>query len=68
MFITVILPLFPSGVNSAISLRVNPSPKIFSITFSVWVVTDWLVFNLLNLRPADTVMGVKTVLAYTVFF
>lgn len=31
-----------SGVNSAMSFREKPSPKIFSIMSSVWVVTDWL--------------------------
>ena len=34
-----------SGVNSAMSFREKPSPKIFSIMFSVWVVTDWLFFS-----------------------
>ena len=34
-----------SGENSAMSFREKPSPKIFSIMFSVWVVTDWLFFS-----------------------
>jgi hypothetical protein len=34
-----------SGVNSAMSFREKPLPKIFNIMFSVWVVTDWLFFS-----------------------
>ena len=34
-----------SGVNSAMSFSEKSSPKIFSIMFSVWVVTDWLFFS-----------------------
>ena len=37
---------FLSGTNSAMSLSVNPSPKIFNILFNVWVVTDLFFFNL----------------------
>ena len=41
----VTLNPFVSGINSAMSLRVKPSSKIFNIMFSVCVVTDWLFFN-----------------------
>ena len=45
MIYTIYFASFVSGINSVMSLRVNPSPKIFNIMFNVCVVTDWLFFN-----------------------
>lgn len=57
---------FVSGVNSAISSKVKPSPKIFNITSSVCS-NRLVLFQALNLCPTDTIIGIKDILAFSVF-